>query len=218
LAGKTSIDGTIGVRYARNCHPDDLWTKYFTSSKVVQEYREKFGEPDVVEIRKTFLSQIDAREWEHKVLRRLKVIENERWLNKSNGRAIPPQFGRQHSEDFKERQRRRMLKNNPMVGRVQSEREKEIRQEIRKKPKSEKAKENIRNGKIGDKNPNYGRKHDSEYCKRMSEKLKGRVFSEEHRQNLKGKKNRVECSYCHKLFSPHIISRYHGIKCQENRG
>lgn len=89
-------DGTFGVRYARGCHPDDLWKKYFTSSKVVQEYREKYGEPDVVEVRQTFNDSLQAREWEHKILRRLAVIKNERWLNKGTGKAIPPMFGANH--------------------------------------------------------------------------------------------------------------------------
>ena len=32
-----------GVRYAKGCHPDDLWKTYFTSSKYVKEFREKNG-------------------------------------------------------------------------------------------------------------------------------------------------------------------------------
>jgi hypothetical protein len=42
-----------GVRYAKNCNPLDLWVSYFTSSKRVAHYREKFGEPDIIQIRKT---------------------------------------------------------------------------------------------------------------------------------------------------------------------
>lgn len=72
-----------GVRFAKNCNPDDLWTKYFTSSKYVQQMREEHGEPDVVEVRRTFLSQIDARLWEQKVLRRLDAVKSTHWLNKT---------------------------------------------------------------------------------------------------------------------------------------
>ena len=43
-----------GVRYAKNCHPNDLWVTYFTSSKFVKIQREKCGEPDTIQIRKTF--------------------------------------------------------------------------------------------------------------------------------------------------------------------
>lgn len=70
-----------GVRYARNCHPDDLWKTYFTSSKLVREHRDLYGEPDVVEVRQTFDTAPQARKWEEKVLRKLKVNKSDKWLN-----------------------------------------------------------------------------------------------------------------------------------------
>jgi hypothetical protein len=73
-----------GVRYAKNCNPSDLWVSYFTSSKQVAYYRKQFGEPDIIEIRKTFIDIDTARLWEHKVLKKLKVIDNEKWLNQTN--------------------------------------------------------------------------------------------------------------------------------------
>lgn len=46
----TSIDKHYyGVRYAKNCHPSDLWQTYFTSSKHVKNTRERYGEPDIIE-------------------------------------------------------------------------------------------------------------------------------------------------------------------------
>lgn len=74
-----------GVRYAKDCHPDDLWTSYFTSSNRVKIFRENYGEPDVIEVRRTFLSKIDAQQWENKVHRRLMVIWNDKWLNLCRG-------------------------------------------------------------------------------------------------------------------------------------
>lgn len=79
-----------GVRYAKNCHPDDLWVEYKTSSKYVTDFTEKHGEPDVVQVRKTFTDSATARLWEEKVLSRMKVISDQRWLNKTNSRAIDP--------------------------------------------------------------------------------------------------------------------------------
>lgn len=76
-----------GVRYAKGCHPDHFWTSYFTSSQVVKELREQLGEPDIIQIRKTFPDKLSAIEWEHKVLRRLKVRTNEAWLNRSDNHA-----------------------------------------------------------------------------------------------------------------------------------
>jgi len=77
-----------GVRYAKECNPTELWNTYFTSSKYVKEYRNKFGEPDIIEIRMKFDSESKAREWEHKVLRRLQVILREDYLNKTDNKAI----------------------------------------------------------------------------------------------------------------------------------
>lgn len=212
--GLITIDGTTGVRFARNCHPDDLWTSYFTSSKYVQAFREQHGEPDIIEVRQTFNDSLQAREWEHKVLRRLGVIRDEKWLNRGNGKAIPPSYGPKHTIEFKKKQSERMKQKNPMVGRVQSETEKDIRQEIRKRPRSFEAKKRISQGKMGDKNPNFGKSYDFEYRRKMSERLKGRKFSEEHRNNLKGPKAKKECICCKGMFSPHILSRYHNEKCK----
>ena len=38
-------------------NPSNLWKTYFTSSKYVKQYREKYGEPDIIEIRKVFSFQ-----------------------------------------------------------------------------------------------------------------------------------------------------------------
>ena len=71
-----------GVRWAKGCHPSDLWQTYFTSSKHVHEFRAKHGEPDIIQIRNTFHSKHQAQNWEHKVLRRLAVESNDKFLNK----------------------------------------------------------------------------------------------------------------------------------------
>lgn len=71
-----------GVRYAKGCNPDDLWRKYFTSSSYVSQLREEVGEPDIIQIRKIFDNAKDACDWEQNVLKRLKVWENNKWINK----------------------------------------------------------------------------------------------------------------------------------------
>lgn len=70
-----------GVRYKQGCNPGELWTRYFTSSKLVHEFRSKYGEPDIIEVRKTFSSSVDAVNWETKVLSRLDVLNESKWLN-----------------------------------------------------------------------------------------------------------------------------------------
>jgi hypothetical protein len=70
-----------GVRYAKNCNTKDLWTKYFTSSKIVKKFRLENVEPDIIQIRKTFKHDFEAKKWEDNVLRRMKVHINEKFLN-----------------------------------------------------------------------------------------------------------------------------------------
>lgn len=74
-----------GCRYSKNSHPSQLWTTYFTSSKVVAAMRKKFGEPDIIQIRKTFSDKNSCLLWEHRVLRRLNAADNAKWLNVTNG-------------------------------------------------------------------------------------------------------------------------------------
>ena len=73
-----------GVRFSKNCSPDDLWVKYFTSSKYVKEYRKNNGEPDIVEVRKIFESSEEARNWETRFIKKIKAVGNSNWLNKTD--------------------------------------------------------------------------------------------------------------------------------------
>lgn len=84
LIGWTNCDKWYyGVRYAKDSNPEDLWVDYFTSSKYVRMFREEFGEPDVIEVRKVFDDANTAIAWELNVLRCVKVLNSDRWLNKS---------------------------------------------------------------------------------------------------------------------------------------
>ena len=79
-----------GVRYGKGVHPSDLWVTYFTSSKHVKKFRELHGEPDIIEIRKTFDSIDSARNWEDKVIDRMNMVYSERFLNLAHSKAIHP--------------------------------------------------------------------------------------------------------------------------------
>lgn len=80
-----------GVRYANGCHPADLWVTYFTSSKYVDNYVLENGTPDIIKIKHIFLNKSTAINWEHRVLKRLKVIYRTDYLNKHDGKAIAPE-------------------------------------------------------------------------------------------------------------------------------
>jgi hypothetical protein len=87
-----------GVRFANysekdTANPSELWVAYFTSSRHVQKFREENGDPDIIQIRKTFSSKESARLWGHKVLRRMRVTLREEFLNKSDAISIPSQKG-----------------------------------------------------------------------------------------------------------------------------
>lgn len=73
-----------GVRWAKNCSPNELWVKYFSSSKKIWKLIEIYGkESFYFEIRKTFDNIDKAILWEEKVLKRLKVLTNPDWLNQN---------------------------------------------------------------------------------------------------------------------------------------
>lgn len=74
-----------GRRTAKNCNPSEFWVNYFTSSKYVEEFRKQFGEPDIIQIRKTFSDPELCCIWECSVLRRLDVQHDNKFLNLKNG-------------------------------------------------------------------------------------------------------------------------------------
>lgn len=71
-------------RKAKIANPQNLWVSYFTSSKHVAVFREKYGEPDIIQVRKTFETAKAAHTWEHKVLTRIDAACDERFLNQHN--------------------------------------------------------------------------------------------------------------------------------------
>lgn len=89
-----------GVKYGFDADPNTFWKNYFTSSKYVKEIREKHGEPDIVQIRRTFDTPQEAILWENKVLHRLDAIHKPQWLNKHNGKAL------YHDEEVRAKQSR----------------------------------------------------------------------------------------------------------------
>ena len=72
-----------GVKYGKDANPDTFWKEYFTSSKYVKETRERYGEPDVVQVRRTFTSREAALRWEKTVLKRMGAVLREDYLNLS---------------------------------------------------------------------------------------------------------------------------------------
>lgn len=77
-----------GVRHAKGCHPSEFWQKYFTSSKYVKELLKEFGNPDIIQIRKTFEDAKKAILWERTVLTKMQVLHRDDSLNKNIAGSI----------------------------------------------------------------------------------------------------------------------------------
>jgi hypothetical protein len=76
-----------GRRTAKDCHPDEFWVTYFTSSIEVDKFRALHGDPDVKQIRQIF-TDIDytARitkcvNWEASVIDKIGAVKSKHWLN-----------------------------------------------------------------------------------------------------------------------------------------
>jgi hypothetical protein len=81
----------IGVRYAKNCQPDDLMTEkgYQTSSKLVHELIDKDGLKSFIIKRIRFFDSTDsAVDYEYKLLQRVKAKTNTKIININDKRAF----------------------------------------------------------------------------------------------------------------------------------
>ena len=168
-----------GVRYRKGCHPKDLWKTYFTSSKKVKSLIKKYGKKSFIfEIRKTFKTQQQALNWEHKVLKKMKVVYRNDFLNQTDNKCFDPIliskymktkigiknsfYGKKHSkETIKKLRLINLGKNNPMYGKSLTE---EVKQKMRL---SKLGKNNPMYGKRGKLSTFYGRKHTKKTIQKM---------------------------------------------------
>ena len=142
-----------GVRFRKKCHPYDLWTKYFTSSKKVKGLIKRYGKKSFqFEIRKTFKTAQQAMAWEFKVLRRMKVVGRKDFLNQSDNKRIDPKL----------LSKMRKGKGNPMYGvKMSKEHKKKIKNTL------------IRRYKIMV-HPSKGRKHTPAFLRFLSKLNSGK--------------------------------------------
>lgn len=81
----------IGASYRAGCHPSRIFNRsagargYFTSSKHVYQYVEKFGDPDFVTILSIHCTVGDTVEAEHTQLREADATASSNYLNRTNG-------------------------------------------------------------------------------------------------------------------------------------
>jgi hypothetical protein len=208
-----------GVRYAYGCHPNELWKTYFTSSDGVADFVAHHGAPDIQQIRKTFYDTKTAQTWEHRVLKRMKVIYRDDYLNKTDNISISPQYGNDNAATRPEVQakisegvtRWYETNDNPNLGIKWSEEEKQEWSELR----------------VGENNPFYGHKHTEKNIQFYSERQQGennsfynRTHSDEQKEKWRNDrsgiaKSRVCCVYCRKDVAINLFPRWHGDNCKK---
>ena len=181
-----------GVRTANKHEPqEDLWHHYFTSSPKIQELIEETGQDSFdVEIRQVFESKEKAIAWETRVLRRCRVLEDDRWINQNvAGYIVPTEESRKKISDYHK-------------GKAKSEEHKQNLSKSQKgKPKkstvyqSQEYRELMSQLKSGKGNGRYGKEVSEVTRRRISEAKKGKQvahnkgvpMSEEQKQKLRKK-------------------------------
>jgi hypothetical protein len=74
-----------GVRWAKGCHPSDLFVSYFTSSKHIHKLIKEYGvDSFIIKVTKTFDNKTDAVNHEKAVLTRVNAAVNGKFINKAN--------------------------------------------------------------------------------------------------------------------------------------
>lgn len=77
-----------GVRYKKDCSPEELWTTYFSSSPLVHQLIEQYGKESFVpSVRRIFETSAEAVAWETKFLSKIDAQHNNKWLNRHNGKT-----------------------------------------------------------------------------------------------------------------------------------
>ena len=158
-----------GFRSANKVEPhEDLWKQYFTSSPKVQQLINETGVDSFdVTIRRIFETKEQAINWEAKVLRRCKVLTDDRWINQNVAGYIMPteESNRKISEFHK--------------GKPKTEEHKEkIRQSNlgkKRAPRSNEYKVKMSAAKSGVNNPRYNANVSEETRRKIGAANKGKV-------------------------------------------
>jgi hypothetical protein len=179
-----------GMRAANKVDPEqDLWQHYFTSSPKVQQLIEETGQDSFdIEIRRVFNTKEQAVAWETRVLRRCKVLQDDRWINQNvAGYVIPtPESNKKISDYWKgkpkskeqiEKIRQGNIGKNK--GRIQSEEHRRKNSEANK----------------GCNNPRYGVEVSENTRQKIGEANKGKIpankgkpMSEEQKEKIRATK------------------------------
>lgn len=200
---KTTGQYYYGSRYGKHCHPSQLWTTYYTSSKLVKQLIREHGE-DAFEVRvtRTFETKEQARDWEYRFLNRVKASTNPIWLNQHNGDGEFLNKGGYKMSDDQKKFLSELHKGKPkpatakaMIGNNHN----------KGKKFSEESRARVSAARIGNKN-RLGINHSDEVKKLISERTSAA---------LKGvPKKTTTCPHCGKTGGAGNMMRYHFDNCK----
>lgn len=187
-----------GLRYRKGCQPSGLGVVYFSSSKVLQPLCKTHPENYMFEVRRSFATIEAAREWEHKVLRRMRVKDDPRWYNQTDNKLFSLESclngahkGMLHTDESKRKmseahkQHLADPKNHSMFGKHHSDESKrKMRDAKLGKHASEDTRLKMSNRRSGANHPLFGKHHSTESKLKMRMSHIGMHASEETRRKM----------------------------------
>jgi len=177
----------------RRAPEDDLMHHYTTSSDQINALIKEHGlDAFEWEIRKTFNSEEAAMLWENKVLRRCKVLHNDKWFNQNiAGRKVPSKAGlkviSETHKGFPKTKDHAKKIGDALRGRV-------------KGPLSAEHKKKISAKKSGINNPMYGKGCTEERARKISEANKGKIPSNKGKPMSEEQKAKIRATKAAKPF------------------
>lgn len=192
-----------GSRYSNGCCPEQLWTTYYTSSKVIKQLISKHGKDSFdYKITRIFQNKKEARNWEFRFLSKVNAKRSNLWLNQHNGNGdFMNKGGRPLSKEHREKI------SKSQIGKPRPATSKGLigNQNNKGKLFSEDSKAKISLSRIGNQN-RKGKLH--------SDEIKS-IISQRTSAALKGvKKNIVKCPHCTKEGGEGNMKRYHFDNCK----
>ena len=209
-----------GVSYGKNANPDNLFVKYFTSSKIIKKLIKEYGTGCFAyEIRKVFPNKPKkAFTWEQKVIKRMNLHKRDDFLNSCLGGKCYVMVGDKNPSkrlDVREKistavKRWYETNNNPFLGKKHTEKTKKL---ISEKNKGRKDSQLVKHKKSMAK---IGKSRLDDFKQKCSERMRG---SRNHMYGRTGNwahinTNKQSCPHCNIETTIGNLKRWHIDNCK----